>query len=166
MGTIPTPAQLGVLLAQTLTSIANAQNAAAINTYDQNMTIYTKSYGTNPSTSAPPPPVPPQIVTINSALVEQLELQAPNVTDAQWLEIYSYSTYEPPPPSPPPAPTLPTIVVQPFGPGYPGYFELAPDSPLIPQGTKVNIATVTYVKENLVQFPFAPNGWITAWKQQ
>jgi hypothetical protein len=163
---MPSPAQLGVLLGQTLTAIANAQNSAAILIYQKAVTLYYKSYGSSPIPSAPAPPVPPKIVTVNTTLVESLELaNVGSITPEQWLSIYSYTTY---PVIGPPAPapvTLPTIVIQPFGPGFPNYFELSPDGPQIPVGQEVTIAGVKYVKLVVAQSPFGPNGVITAWLQ-
>ena len=161
MSTQPSPAQLGALLASTLTMISNARNAEEEQIYQQDMTIYAKIYGTSPNSSAPALPQPPQIEAVNSALVVQLE-EANDSNPAHWLEIYSYTTAPTIPLAPPPI-TLPTIVVQPFGPGFPGYFELAPDSPSIPVGQQVTISENVYFKEVVGENPFAPNGVVTAW---
>lgn len=158
------PAELAPILAATLTSIANAQNSSAINSYNQAVTVYRKIYGTSPSPSAPPPPLPPQLASVNTAAVEALEVSAAP-TDAQWLAVYSYSTYQPPSVPAIPTPT-PNVVVQPFGEGFPGFFELAPDSPSISVGTAIGINGRLYIKEVVSQSPFAPNGQVTAWKVQ
>ena len=159
---MPSPAQLGVILAATLTSIADAQNKAAINLYNQAVTIYRKIYGTNPGPGAPPLPTPPLLATVNSAVVESLEVSPP-ADDSGWLAVYTYAPYQPPTPPVVPTPT-PTMVVQAFGEGYPGFFELAPDSPAVSVGTSVKIAGLEYIKEVVSQSPFAPNGQVTAWK--
>jgi hypothetical protein len=160
-----TPQQLAPILASTLVTISNGLNAAAINEYNQAMTLYTKLFGVNPPSSAYPKPVPPQIQVVNTTLVEQLEVQIPFPTEAEWAGIYSYQTYIPPP-LPTPVIPEPTTVVEPFGAGFPNYFELAPDSPSVSVGTKVTINGIVYIKEVVSQSPFAPNGQVTAWKEQ
>jgi hypothetical protein len=160
---VPSPQQIAQELANTLVTISNAKNAAAITNYNQAVTFYTKIYGMQPSASAPPKPTSPEIESVNTDLVIQLDLQSPPVQDSAWLGIYTYSQYVPPI-VPPPAIQMPTIVVQPFGTGYEGFFELAPDSPSISPGQTVVISGVTYEKEIIGQSPFAPNGQITAWK--
>lgn len=159
-----TPAELAPILAATLTSIANAQNAAAINSYNQAVTVYRKIYGTSPGPGAPAPPMPPLLASVNAPLVESLEVSAAP-TDAQWLSVYSYSPYQPPATPVAPTPT-PNVVVEPFGEGFPGFFDLAPDSPAIWVGTSVKIAGVEYIKQVVSESPFAPNGQVTAWKVQ
>jgi hypothetical protein len=159
-----TPSELAPLLAASLQKITDARNASEILEYNQAVTLYTKIYGVNPNPNSPPPPTPPQIEILNQNLVMELETKS-DTNDADWLAIYSYETYKPVTP-PSPSINLPTLVVEPFGPGYPGYFELAPDSPSVTPGTSVIINGITYNKENIGQSPFSPTGFITAWKQQ
>lgn len=141
----PTSLQLGQELAQTLTYISNAKNAAAITNWQKDGGPF------------------PQIETVNTALVIQLETSG-TVDDPRWLSIYSYSTYVPPPP-PITVPLVPNKVVGPFSPNFPGFFELSPDGPSIPVGSQVNVGGVTYTKEIVAANPFSPNGGTTAWKE-
>lgn len=160
-----TPQELAPILAARLKFLSDARNTEEILEYNQGMTIFTKIYGTNPNPDNLKfrPPLP-QIESVDTDLVVKLESNS--VTDdTQWLKIYSYKTYIPPPINPPSV-NLPTLVVEPFGVGYPNYFELAPDSPSVTPGTSVTINGIKYTKENIGQSPFSPTGFITAWKQQ
>lgn len=134
-------------LAQTLTAMANAKNAAAISNWQ-------KDGG----------PLP-QIINVNQQLVIQFELAG--VEDGNtWNTVYSYSTYQPPVTPLNPNPGLPTIVIGPFGEpsDFPNTVELAPDGPYNPVGSVVVINGVKYTKTIVAANPFSPLGGTTAWK--
>lgn len=103
-------------LASTMQSIASIQNTAAVNTYNQDVAFYQKTYGTNavPTATVPAPPALPMLIKVDTALVIQFELAAnanPGAADQiNWNAVYSLYQYTPPPP-PPPAPVPVTATV-------------------------------------------------------
>lgn len=138
-------------LASTMQNIASIENTSAINTYNQDLAFYQKTYGVNatPSATVPAPPALPMLIKVDTALVIQLELQAnanPGAADSiNWNSVYSQYQYTPPPP-PPPAPVPLTAVV---GTCYAGQHVCNVGNPaavaLLPDGASVSQNGAAYI---------------------
>jgi hypothetical protein len=125
-------------------AITGAKNAelmyAAMN--KKNIALY------NENAAAGHPSSPPPIYTFNSEMYIALSMEQsanPGAT-LDWSQCVTVTTYVPPA-TPPTGVHLPTVVVQPYNAAeFPGWYDLAPDSTELVDGTQTTIDAVVWTK--------------------